>query len=413
MATFHIDRDSTVTYTIAQGGHTYIVDADVTFTVENTPIVIEATAADTQLAIEGQLYGRLNATAVVSVAANVDIAVGRYGIASGYSGIHLGGTGTELRNSGFIHGTDNAGVSVTSQVCSITNTGQISGLQFGILLGQSTERQAYTLDNDGLVQGDVAISTSAANGDIVLGEHSRVVGNSVAIQAFTQLGGTTDVTNHGFISTNKSLAYMGWTGVDTFTNYGFVKGNIQLEGGNDIFVDRGGRVTGVVLGGLGDDTFVVASKKTIAVELDNQGNDTVRSSVTYDLNGHGAIETLILTGRSAINGYGDERANTLAGNTGSNKLDGGAGQDRLAGGLGTDIFIFSSDGVTDTVTDFTNNQDRLWIRDFAGYDSFDDLAITQSGSAVHIALVQAGMTELIVLEGARLRQIDAGDFIFN
>jgi len=413
MATFHIDRDSTLTFTIAQGSNTYIVDADVTFSVDGSPIVIDRPAAGTRLEVEGQLYGRPNGTAIISLAENVDLAVGRYGIVSGYSGIGMDGTNTELTNLGWIQGNNNAGIRVTSQVSSIANSGVITGLQFGILLGEATERQAYTLSNDGLVQGEVAISTSAANGDIFLGEHSRVIGETVGIRAFTQLGGTTDVTNHGFIATNGSVAYMGWTGVDTFTNYGTVKGNIHLDAGNDVFIDRGGRITGVVLGGTGDDIFTVASKKTIIVELDNQGNDTIRSSVTYDLNGHGAIETLILTGRKDISGYGDERANTLVGNNGGNKLDGGDGQDIVTGGTGRDTFLFSSDGFTDIVTDFTNNEDKIWIRDFTGYDSFDDLTITQAGTEIHIALVQGGMTELIVLEDTRLRQIDASDFMFD
>lgn len=413
MATFHIDRDSTVTYTITQAGNTYIVDTDVTFSVEASPIVIGTNARDTRLEIEGQLYGRTSSTAVVSLGADVDIAVGAHGIASGYSGIHMAGMNTSLTNLGFVQGNDNAGVNVTSQISSITNSGQITGLQFGILLGESTERQAFRIENDGVVRGAVAISTSAANGEILLGEHSHVVGNSVGIRAFTQAGGSTVITNHGFLSSNQSIAYMGWTGVDTFTNHGFVKGNIQLEGGNDVFIDRGGRVTGVILGGLGDDVFTVASKKTIVVELDNQGNDTIRSSVTYDLNGHGAIETLILTGRNTISGYGDERANTIIGNSGANKIDGGIGQDILTGGSGRDTFLFSSDVFTDTITDFTNNEDKIWIRDFTGYDSFNDLTITQADTEVHIALTQNGMTELIILENTRLRQIDASDFMFD
>lgn len=413
MATFHIDRDSTIAYTIALANNTYIVDPDVTFTVEMNPIVITENGANTDLQVLGQLIGLANSAAIVSAGANVDIEIGATGLATGSSGIYFRGANTALTNHGLIMGTSYYGVDVVSQTSSITNTGQISGLQFGIIVGQATERQAYSIDNDGVIQGDVGISTSAVNGDIILGEHSRVIGNSIGIQAFTQLGGTTDVTNYGFISTNQTIAYRGWTGVDTFTNYGFVKGSIQLEAGNDVFVDRGGRVTGIVLGGMGDDTFTVASKKTLIVELDNQGMDTIRSSVSYDLYGHGAIENLILTGRANISAYGEEDDNTIRGNSGSNKIDGGEGTDILSGGSGRDTFIFSADGRTDTITDFANGEDKLWIRDYVGYDSFEDLAILQAGDDVQIAFQQGGLTELIVIENARVRQFDAGDFIFD
>jgi Ca2+-binding RTX toxin-like protein len=60
----------------------------------------------------------------------------------------------------------------------------------------------------------------------------------------------------------------------------------------------------------------------------------VQSSVTYILAAE--VENLTLTGSGAINGTGNELANTLIGNSGANLLWGNAGNDTLNGGSGAD-----------------------------------------------------------------------------
>jgi len=94
-------------------------------------------------------------------------------------------------------------------------------------------------------------------------------------------------------------------------------------------------------GGQGDDTYIVDNVGDTVIELAGQGNDTVRSSVSYSLVG-AAVETLVLTGTAAINGTGNGLDNTLIGNSGANTLDGGAGADTMSGGLGDDTYIVDS-----------------------------------------------------------------------
>lgn len=125
-------------------------------------------------------------------------------------------------------------------------------------------------------------------------------------------------------------------------------GNDTLAGG--VGYDR-------MYGGLGNDTYIVADSTDYAFELEGEGTDLVRASVSLTLRTN--VENLTLTGTASIYGRGNELANVITGNDGSNKLfgldgddrlfggigndtlDGGSGIDKLYGGLGNDIYIVS------------------------------------------------------------------------
>ncbi len=96
-------------------------------------------------------------------------------------------------------------------------------------------------------------------------------------------------------------------------------------------------------GGKGNDTYVVGQVGDTAYELEDEGIDTVLSSVTYDLTGQ-FIEKLTLTGTSAINGTGNSLDNVLTGNATDNRLDGKTGVDKMYGGAGDDTYVVSQTG---------------------------------------------------------------------
>jgi Ca2+-binding RTX toxin-like protein len=68
----------------------------------------------------------------------------------------------------------------------------------------------------------------------------------------------------------------------------------------------------VLVGGAGNDIYVVDNGADSVIERANEGNDIVQASVSYTLSEN--IENLILTGLEAINGTGNRFDNHLQGN---------------------------------------------------------------------------------------------------
>jgi Ca2+-binding RTX toxin-like protein len=99
-------------------------------------------------------------------------------------------------------------------------------------------------------------------------------------------------------------------------------------------------------GGEGNDLYTVDNVNDRTIEGVDEGKDTVKSSVTYQIDDN--IEGLTLIGGEAINGTGNAGDNTITGNNANNRLSGGDGNDILNGGIGDDVLI---GGIgTDTMT---------------------------------------------------------------
>jgi Ca2+-binding RTX toxin-like protein len=71
-----------------------------------------------------------------------------------------------------------------------------------------------------------------------------------------------------------------------------------------------------MIGGAGNDIYVVDNVTDVIAENASEGTDLVQSGVTYTLAAN--VENLTLTGTTAINGTGNALDNVLTGNTAVN-----------------------------------------------------------------------------------------------
>src|SRR6185437_7745577 len=95
-----------------------------------------------------------------------------------------------------------------------------------------------------------------------------------------------------------------------------------------------------VIGGAGNDSYVVDNVNDVVVEVIGEGSlDTVTASVSCTLAASQEIDKLVLSGTAAINGTGNEFANIIIGNSGANILTAGTGGATINGGAGNDVIV--------------------------------------------------------------------------
>ena len=270
---------------------------------------------------------------------------------------------------------------------------------------------------DGVIEDSDGVILDGINSTLI--NHGTITSHGSALSLFVHDGGTTMISNHGLLSATKygvwnkfgagTLnftntgtiesplgSYRGGDFVDLVTNSGVMRGNIDLGGGNDVFVNSGGTVIGTISGGDGDDRFVPGTK---AEQIDGGfGTDmldfsalitAIRVDLAAPANNRGAvvagdsytgIETVLGTTRNDVLA-GDALDNTLIGNSGNDQLFGGGGQDviegglgrdRMTGGAGADVFVFNAKtGLGDYIHDFDTATDLIRLEGSAfGYDTF-------------------------------------------
>ena len=144
------------------------------------------------------------------------------------------------------------------------------------------------------------------------------------------------------------------------------------------------------------------------IEGNDRPNELDGTSRDDEIRGRGGADTLL--GRGGDDRLrGDEGNDTLEGGAGDDRLRGDKGDDLLTGGDGRDRFIFNREGGDDTVTDFTDGEDRLDFTNFkfASVNALLDRA-DQVGDDVVFDL-NNGVT--VTLEDVRLSSLDRGDFL--
>jgi Ca2+-binding RTX toxin-like protein len=243
--------------------------------------------------------------------------------------------------AGLLYGTAGndvlTGTAGDDHICGLDGADSITGLAGNDTLdgGAGADTMSGGAGNDTYVvdnTADVVTESSNQGVDTVLSSVSFTLSSNVEA---LQLSGTAAIDGTG-----NSLANS-------------IVGNAAAN------VLSGGTGADTMAGAAGDDTYVVDNVSDVVVEQSGEGNDLVKSSVTYTLGVN--LENLTLTGTSAINGTGNTLDNALTGNSAANTLTGGAGNDTLDGGLGNDTMVGGTGNdtyvvnvATDVVTENAN-----------------------------------------------------------
>ena len=150
------------------------------------------------------------------------------------------------------------------------------------------------------------------------------------------------------------------------------------------------------------------------------GDDTLEGEGGSDtLSGNGGADTLY-GGAEDDTLYGGADADTLYGDGGDDILDGGSGSDTLVGGTdddtltgssGEDTFVFAAGHGTDTITDFTLDEDVIDLSGLSGLAGFAALQVAADGADAQIDL-REHQGGVIWLEGVAASDLVAEDFVF-
>ena len=324
---------------VENSGDTYHVAASARFVTSSTAIVEADGVSGNSYVIDGRIVSGSDVLNVNSPAAVIVIGETAR-LQSGNTAVTVEGPDSEVANSGIIK-AKNQGIAVYGDHSLARNDGYI-GARYG-LWGSG----------DGVL--------------LINGRAGEILSDHAGFDAYADTGEQTRMVNHGLV-TAATYAAVGGNSDDTLRNDGTMIGDIDLLEGNDTIDLRGGAFRGQIHGGQGDDRLRTDNAGYHMTEDAGGGRDVVYSSVTYRLNAN--VEALLLTGSKDINGFGTAQANAIAGNTGDNILRGGGGSDvitglggndRLFGGADADIFDFGNQHGRDTVEDFVQGVDMIYL----------------------------------------------------
>ena len=160
-----------------------------------------------------------------------------------------------------------------------------------------------------------------------LGGNDTYVVSNVGDVVVEAAGGGTDTVGRPWASytLGANLENLTYTGAGSFVGTGNSLANVITGGvGNDT-LDGGANAAGVdtLIGGTGNDTYVVNNAGDVVTEAAGAGTDTEKTalaSLTLAAN----VENLTYTGAGAFAGTGNTLANVITGGAGNDTLNGGA-----------------------------------------------------------------------------------------
>jgi Ca2+-binding RTX toxin-like protein len=192
-----------------------------------------------------------------------------------------------------------------------TGVNLLDGSAGADVMAGGADSDVYIVDN----AGDMIVENSGEGTDVVLSTaHTRLSAN---VEVLVLQGGAN---------------LQGYGNSDANVLFGNAGGNLlNGEGGAD-----------GMLGGLGNDVYIVDDAGDVVFENSAEGTDAVFASAHFRLADN--VETLVLQGSGNLQGYGNSQANTLYGNIGNNLVNGEGGADVMRGGLGNDVYFVDDAG---------------------------------------------------------------------
>ena len=208
--------------------------------------------------------------------------------------------------------------------------------------------------------------------------------NDGLVLTAAQLGGAPTAVNgtsgnDALTSSVKGAIISGLGGADTLTA-GAANQTLDGGAGTDILNDKG--QSGItLLGGAGNDTFIVSNPGTIITESANNGTDTVQTTLSsYQLPAN--IEKLVFTGSGSFTSTATAAGQTITGGTGADTLsDGGFANVVLRGSGGADTFIVSNSGTT--VTEVAGATNSTVVTTLSNYSLNNNVQnLTHTGATI-------------------------------
>ncbi|MCB1660369.1 MAG: calcium-binding protein, partial [Pseudomonadales bacterium] len=207
------------------------------------------------------------------------------------------------------------------------------------LIGNGNELNNALTGNAGnntLIGGRGDDSLDGAAGDDVLiggiGNDTYVIDSALDV--------ITELENQGIDTVQASINYALGNHLEHLTLIGFNNINgtgnslnnvIRGNAGNNIL--DGGIGADTLRGGEGNDTYFVDNVGDIVIESVDEGNDTLHSSISYNL-GNNLENLTLLEAATALNATGNSLNNHIIGNSLNNIISGLGGNDTLEGGGG-------------------------------------------------------------------------------
>jgi Ca2+-binding RTX toxin-like protein len=389
MANVKLDYSS-FPMTTTTANTTYVLDANQYRYLASGYLVDVAATQGLEFKLNGSLYagGSLFKYGTNGqIAPSIDISVGKTGyLQSDNSGFSLYADGSTFANAGSIFSEAGTAVYIVGDGSTISNSGTIFGVSnYAVELNGADVR----LENSGHIAGRVWLGSVAQSGATLVNS-GQIDAASIAVS--TSYGG------------------------DTVINSGLIRNEIRMYDGDDRFIDQGGRVTGAIQGGAGDDLYVIRSGTFDLRESTGGGFDTVKTSVSWTLDQD--FEVGRLTGKKNIDLsadfgdtflYGNVGKNKITGGTGSDTIDGQRGDDVLTGRGGSDFFVFKAGTGHDAIVDFEDGSDKIDLQNYGGVDGFGDLKIKQDGDDVVIELKNG---DVITVRDFSKADLSDADFMF-